>query len=75
MVRAGETGELVDANDPEALADAIARLLRDNEQRKSFGRAARSWIMTRDETGFPKFSTAAMLWRLERLYRQLAEKV
>lgn len=74
VVRAGETGELVDADDPEALAEAIARLLRDDEQRNSFGRAARSWIMTTDETGFPKFSTAAMLWRLESLYRQLAEK-
>jgi len=74
VVRAGETGELVDPDEPEALADEVALFLRDADKRNSFGRAARSWIMTTDETGFPKFSTAAMLWRLERLYRQLAEK-
>jgi glycosyltransferase involved in cell wall biosynthesis len=75
VVRAGETGELVDPDDPRALADEIALMLGDEDKRNSFGHAARSWIMTKDETGFPKFSSAAMLWRLECLYRQLVEKV
>lgn len=74
VVRHGHTGELVPPDDDDALADAIAGLLRDDDRRNAFGAAARSWIISEDDTGFPRFSTAAMLWRLERLYRQLAER-
>jgi len=71
VVRDGETGVLVAPEDPAALAEAIAGLLDDDTRRSTLGAAARSWIMTADETGHPRFSTGAMLWRLERLYRRL----
>jgi glycosyltransferase involved in cell wall biosynthesis len=74
VVKDGETGILVDAESPAALAEAIACLVLDEERRNAFGDAARSWIMTKDESGFPRFSTAAMLWHLQRLYRQLARE-
>ncbi len=73
VVRDGETGMLVAPDDPEALADAIAMLLRDAQKRNAFGSAARSRIMDSDETGHPRFSTAAMLRRLETLYTQLTD--
>jgi len=71
VVRDGETGELVPPGDAQALAAAIGDMSADAARRKTFGAAARSWIMSTDETGFPRFSTAAMLWRIERLYREL----
>jgi len=74
VVPDGETGELVDPNDPRALAVALSGFLRDGGERNTFGHAARSWIMTADETGYPKFSTEAMLWRLEHLYERLAQR-
>lgn len=40
----GETGLLVPPNDPEALADAIAELLEDDERRAAMGEAARSRV-------------------------------
>ncbi len=71
VVRDGETGLLVIPDDPGALAAALASLLRDAAARKEFGEAARSWIMSTDETGFSRFSVEAMLWRLQRLYDEL----
>ena len=75
VVKDGETGLLVTADDPGALAEALASLLRDAAARKEFGRAARSWIMSTDETGLPRFSVEAMLWRLQRLYDELVGNV
>ena len=71
VVLDGRTGTLVEPESPAALANAIATLVRDANQRADFGNTARAWIMKNDETGHPKFSTAAMLWRLEHLYREL----
>ena len=71
VVKDGETGLLVRPDDPGALAEALASQLRDAAVRKEFGAAARSWIMRTDETGFPRFSVEAMLWRLQRLYDEL----
>ncbi len=71
VVRDGETGTLVPPEDPEALAQAIAALVRDPAARIRQGDAAREWILSSDETGRPRFSTEAMLWRLDRLYRNL----
>lgn len=73
VVRDGETGILVTADDPAALADGIDRMVRQSPLRLACGTAARAWIMSEDETGFPRFSTDAMLWRLQRLYRELTD--
>ncbi len=75
VVKDGETGLLTGPDDPEALAAALASLLRDAATRKEFGSAARSWIMSTDETGFPRFSVDAMLWRLQRLYGELVGNI
>ncbi|MGY1751786.1 glycosyltransferase family 4 protein [Blastococcus sp. SYSU D01042] len=42
VVRDGETGLLVDADDPRALADAVIRLLRDPQLAASLGQAGRA---------------------------------
>jgi len=75
VVRDGETGLLVQPDDPGALAEGLASLLRDGAARKEFGAAARSWIMSTDETGFPRFSIEAMLCRLQRLNNELVGNV
>ena len=70
-MRENATGLLVQPEEPQALADALARLARDSQMRIEFGNAARSWITTPDENGFPRFSLDAMLSGLERLYQRL----
>lgn len=44
VVRAGETGYLVDSADHETMADRVARLVRDDELRAKMGRAAMSHV-------------------------------
>jgi len=72
VVRDGETGILVEPGDPAALAAGLERLLADPGRRDRYAAAARSWVLSDDETGLPRFSVEAMLWRLEGLYRRLA---
>jgi phosphatidylinositol alpha-1,6-mannosyltransferase len=43
-VRAGETGLLVEPDDPQALAEALWRLLQDEPLRAQLGRAGRRWV-------------------------------
>ncbi len=43
-VRDGETGLLVPANSPDAMAAAIVTLLSDAQRRRQMGRAAREWV-------------------------------
>jgi sugar transferase (PEP-CTERM/EpsH1 system associated) len=65
LVRAGETGELVPAADPEALAEAIVRLARDPARAAALGQAGR-----RDAE--ERFSMQAMVSAYQGLYdRQL----
>ena len=45
-VRDGETGLLVTPEDPQALADAVIRLLRDEELRRTLGKNGRRYIET-----------------------------
>jgi glycosyltransferase involved in cell wall biosynthesis len=44
LVRDGETGLLVPSDDPEAFADAIARLAANPEERLRFGRQGRALV-------------------------------
>jgi glycosyltransferase involved in cell wall biosynthesis len=46
-IRDGVTGLLVEPRDPDALADAVSRLLRDPGLRKEMGRAAREFVAAR----------------------------
>jgi glycosyltransferase involved in cell wall biosynthesis len=71
VVQDGESGILVDPEDPVALATAIESLILDAELRARFSVAARDWISAVDETGYARFSVEAMLWRLVHLYSQL----
>ena len=50
LVREGETGILVPANDPRALADAALRLAADPECRRALGARGRQWIESEWDT-------------------------
>ena len=64
LVVDGETGFLVPPKDPQALADAVARLLRDPALARRFGEAARRRVES-------EFTLSTMVSRLEQLYDDL----
>lgn len=66
VVKDGVTGFLVAPKDPAALADAITKLLNDDNKRREMGQAARGWV---DE----KFSDRVMVEKFDELYRKLIE--
>jgi glycosyltransferase involved in cell wall biosynthesis len=64
LVDDGREALLVEPRDPKALADAIARLLRDPDEAKRLGEAARA----RQQR---EYSLDAMVRRIESLYEEL----
>lgn len=60
----GETGLLVPAADPQALASAIINVLADREKAKQMGQAGRRRVD-------PEFSVETMVERIDMLYRKL----
>jgi glycosyltransferase involved in cell wall biosynthesis len=64
LVRPGETGLLVPARNPAALADAVLRIAADPAAAQAMGRAGRELVVAR-------FSKATKLERTEALYRRL----
>ncbi|MDP9119313.1 MAG: glycosyltransferase, partial [Actinomycetota bacterium] len=64
IVRDGETGFLVEARDPDGMAEAIARLFRDPTRAEAMGRAGR-------EVRNREFSFEGMMTRVEDLYEEL----
>jgi glycosyltransferase involved in cell wall biosynthesis len=62
LVRDGETGLLVDPEDPEGLADAMSRLLTDAELRKRIIPAAGAFVAER-------FNNAALIGELAEIHR------
>jgi glycosyltransferase involved in cell wall biosynthesis len=67
LVADGETGLLVRANDPDALADGLRRIVAEPELRKRLGGSARIRAETR-------FSAAASADRVMRVYDSLLER-
>jgi glycosyltransferase involved in cell wall biosynthesis len=65
LVRPGETGLLVPAHRPRALADALAELLGDAAKRQAMGAAGRRRVEA-------EFSLGEMLRRYEGLYCEVA---
>ncbi len=63
-VRDGETGLLVPAEDPAALADSIRQLLRDQDLRRRLGQRGRRLVLER-------FTAATMTRAYESLYQEL----
>jgi glycosyltransferase involved in cell wall biosynthesis len=68
VVLDNETGILVPPQDARAIADAVLKLHSDDKLREGFGASGHRWVMSPDENGLPRFSQAAMLKRLERIY-------
>ena len=64
LVRHGETGLLVPVRDPDALAEAIGRLLHDREDAERMGRAGRELVLE-------LCTDEARAARVEELYREL----
>jgi glycosyltransferase involved in cell wall biosynthesis len=64
LIRDGATGLLVPPGDPQALCDAILRLLADPSLRASLGANAREFV-SKD------YSESSMISRYEALYRSL----
>jgi N-acetyl-alpha-D-glucosaminyl L-malate synthase BshA len=67
VVRHGETGRLVPAGDPRALAEAVLDLLADEPRRLAMGRAARADALAR-------FRPEPVVARVEALYRELLDR-
>ncbi len=68
VVREGETGLLVPASDPPALAAAVACLAADAERRRQMACAARAWVGE-------KWSAESMVRDLEAAYREAGKRV
>ena len=66
LIRDGENGLLVPTRDVEATADAIARLLNDDELTQRFGAAAETWAKAH-------FGRDELVDRLERVFRWATE--
>jgi rhamnosyl/mannosyltransferase len=64
VVQDGQTGMVVPALDPAALAGAVQQLLDDPERRKSMGRAGRARVTT-------EFTPARLLQRVMTVYEQV----
>ncbi|HEX2369039.1 MAG TPA: glycosyltransferase [Acidimicrobiia bacterium] len=64
VVRPGETGLLVPAGDPSALADAVNRLLEDGEMASAMGKAGRALVEERHGLG-------TMVSEVESVYRRV----
>jgi len=68
LIKDGKTGLLVEPKDPDALSEAITRLLKDRGLAKDMGRAARALIEE-------KFSLEIMAEKVEKVYEEaIAEK-
>jgi glycosyltransferase involved in cell wall biosynthesis len=70
-IREGHTGLSVKPADPAALAAAIERLVLDNGLRAGMGEAARTWALSKDETGFARFGPESMNIRLINFYNKI----
>ena len=66
LVEKGKTGLLVPPKDPEALSGAMEMLLGDADRRREMGRLGR-------EAVYPKYSDAALMDRMDRLYSSLLQ--
>jgi glycogen(starch) synthase len=67
VVDDGRTGILVPPRDPKALADAIVRVVEDDDLRKRMVEAAREAIAS-------AHNTAAWTARIEQIYEELARR-
>lgn len=66
VVRDGETGQLVPAGDPDALAQALLALVRDTERRAELGKAGRKYVEKH-------YDWRANTSQMERLYAGLLQ--
>ncbi|WP_109125847.1 glycosyltransferase [Dyella sp. C11] len=62
IIQSGQSGQLVPAGDPDALAEAMLLLMREPQRALAYGRAARAWVETYG-------SLEAMADRYEHLYQ------
>ena len=67
LVADGVTGRLVPPDDPAALADALAALLRDPERRRALGAAGRARVV-------PAFAAARLVEDVDALYTELLRR-
>ena len=66
VVQEGQTGYLVNPEDPGAIAEKVIFLLRDREMRQKMGRQGRHFVET-------YYDNRLMVSRLEELYENLME--
>jgi glycosyltransferase involved in cell wall biosynthesis len=70
IIKPGETGLCSRAGDSASLASAIKVLAVAPELRARMGAAAKTWALSRDDNGLPRFGAESMNRKLKDLYRR-----
>lgn len=71
IIKEGGTGFAVKPADPAALATALETLIASPALRARMGTAAKTWALSSDNTGFPRFGAESMNAQLKVFYRKV----
>jgi len=71
IIQEGRTGFTVNPADPDSLAEKLGVLLLSRALRARMGEAAKTWALSKDGTGFPRFGAESMNSQLLAFYKNV----